>query len=354
MDYGIALATAADSWKVVKRAEAAGYSNAGFFDTHLLNAEMFVAMGAAAVQTSKIHLTTEVMMVTNRIAPVAASGLASLNLLAPGRIGFGISTGYTGRRTMGVGPVKLDEMKEYIRVVRGLLSGAITEWEFEGRRRKMKFMSPEIGVYNIKDPIPLYVSAFGPRAQKLVAEIGANWIFTPHSVDHAKAVVGQMRAAWKANGHDPSRLRVVAEIGGCILADGEPYDSKRAKAHAGPLATIALHNWAEADEYGSIFGPVIPPLQPLVDAYKKIYQSYQPADGRYMENHRGHLMFLRPEEEALCTAELIKMITLTGTKSYLREQLQGYKEAGIDQVSFQIRNSHPEMIEEWAELFASV
>jgi 5,10-methylenetetrahydromethanopterin reductase len=73
-----------------------------------------------------------------------------------------------------------------------------------------------------------------------------------------------------------------------------------------------------------------------------------------MENHRGHLMFLRPEEEALCTAELIKMITLTGTKSYLREQLKGYKEAGIDQVSMQIRNNHPEMIEEWAELFASV
>jgi 5,10-methylenetetrahydromethanopterin reductase len=306
------------------------------------------------VQTSKIRLVTEVMMVTNRIAPVAASGLASLNLLAPGRIAFGISTGYTGRRTMGVGPVKLDQMKEYIRVVQGLLSGKITEWEFEGKRRKAKFMSPEAGVYNLKDPIPLYISAFGPRAQKLVAELGANWIFTPHSVDHAKHVVPEMRAAWKANGHDPAKLRVVAEIGGCILAEGEPYDSKRAKAQAGPLANIALHNWAEADEFGSIFGPVIPPLQPLVDAYKKIYASYQPADARYIENHRGHLMFLRPEEEALCTAELIKMITFTGTKSALREQLKGYKEAGIDVCSVQIRNSQPQMVEEWAELFQGV
>jgi 5,10-methylenetetrahydromethanopterin reductase len=45
MEFGIALATAADSWKIVKRAEELGYTHALFFDTHLLNAELFVAMG---------------------------------------------------------------------------------------------------------------------------------------------------------------------------------------------------------------------------------------------------------------------------------------------------------------------
>ena len=44
--------------KVVKRAEVLGYSRARFFDTHLLNAELFVAMGAAAVQTHRIRLRT--------------------------------------------------------------------------------------------------------------------------------------------------------------------------------------------------------------------------------------------------------------------------------------------------------
>ena len=76
---------------------------------------MFVAMGAAAVQTSRIRLATGVLIPSNRIAPVAASALASLNALAPGRIDFGISTGFTARRTMGLGPVKLDDMDEYIR-----------------------------------------------------------------------------------------------------------------------------------------------------------------------------------------------------------------------------------------------
>src|SRR5690242_2231772 len=134
MKYGINLATAADSWKVVQRAEELGYTHAWFYDTPMLNADPFVAMAAAAMVTSTIRLGTGVLIPSNRIAPVAASALASLNTLAPGRIDFGISTGFTARRALGLGPVSLAEMKEYVRVVQGLLAGAMLEWEFEGRR----------------------------------------------------------------------------------------------------------------------------------------------------------------------------------------------------------------------------
>src|SRR5271168_2994286 len=120
MEFGIALATAADSWKIVKRAEELGFSHAWFYDTQMLCADCFVAMGAAAVQTSRIRLGTGVLIPTNRIAPVTANAFASLNKLAPGRIDFGISTGFTGRRTMGLGAVKLSDMEEYIRVVQAL------------------------------------------------------------------------------------------------------------------------------------------------------------------------------------------------------------------------------------------
>ena len=163
VDFGINVATSADSWKVVKRAEELGYSSAWFYDTQMVSAEMFVAMGAAAVQTSRIRLGTGVLIPSNRIAPVAASALASLNALAPGRIDFGVSTGFTARRTMGLRPVTLDDLEEYIRVVEGLIAGETIEWEFEEKRRKIRFLNPEIGVVNIDDPIPLYISAMGPR-----------------------------------------------------------------------------------------------------------------------------------------------------------------------------------------------
>src|SRR6267143_4758486 len=123
MDYDIFLAPAADSWKVVKRAEALGFHRAWFYDTQLLNAEVFVSMAAAAMQTSRIRLGTGVLIPSNRIAPVAASGLASLNALAPGRIDFAVGTGFTARRTMGLRAIALKRLENYVRVVQGLLAG---------------------------------------------------------------------------------------------------------------------------------------------------------------------------------------------------------------------------------------
>jgi 5,10-methylenetetrahydromethanopterin reductase len=354
LDFGINLATSADSWKVVKRAEELGYARAWFYDTQMLNADVFVAMGAAAVQTSRIRLATGVLIPSNRIAPVAASALASLNALAPGRIDFGISTGFTARRTKGLGPVKLDDMAEYVRIVQRLLAGDTLEWTFEGKRRKIRFLSPEIGVVNVRDPIPLHVSALGPRGRKLTAALGAGWIYATGHQGAARAAVGDMLAAWRAAGVDPATRVATAFTGGCVLSDGEAFDSARARVHAGPHATIALHNLVEVAEFGNMGRSLPPELGPLLERYRKIYDAYEPADARYLANHRGHLMFLRPEEYEVCTADLIRTLTFTGTTPALRDRIRELRGAGYNHFSIHIRHGHPEMLEEWAEVFEGV
>jgi len=249
MDYGIVLAPAADSWKVVKRAEELGYHRAWFYDTQLLNAELFVSMAAAAMQTSRIRLATGVLIPSNRIAPVAASGLASLNALAPGRIDFGISTGFTARRTLGLRPVKLGDMEEYVRVVRGLLATETIEWTFEGERRKIRFLNPELGVINVTDPIPLHVAAMGPRARRLATKLGAGLIHATGSVAHAGAGLTDMLAAWREAGRDPAALRLSAHpatdpgsnrrfMG---LLNGQPAPAQTAN-HRGIRSRASLHS----------------------------------------------------------------------------------------------------------------
>jgi 5,10-methylenetetrahydromethanopterin reductase len=354
MDFGINLATSADSWKVVKRAEELGYARAWFYDTQLLNADMFVAMGATAVQTTKIRLATGVLIPSNRIAPVAASALASLNALAPGRIDFGISTGFTARRTMGLGPVKLDDMAEYIRIVQRLLAGDTLEWTFEDKRRAIRFLSPELGVVNMTDPIPLHISALGPRGRRLTAQLGASWIYATGHMGSAKAAVADMQAAWRAAGVDPGRPVATAFTGGCVLQDGEAFDSARVKAQAGPHATIALHNLVEVEEFGNMGRSVPPALAPLLERYRQIYAKYEPAHARYLSNHRGHLMVLRPEEHEVCTADLIRTLTFTATRSELRERIRELGAAGYNHFSIHIRHGHPQMLEEWADVFQGV
>ncbi|HYL59922.1 MAG TPA: LLM class flavin-dependent oxidoreductase, partial [Candidatus Acidoferrales bacterium] len=105
MDFGVALASNVDAWKTVQRAEQLGFSHAWFYDSQMLVPDIFVTMALAADRTSKIKLGLGVLVPSNRIAPAAANGLATLNQLAPGRIVFGVGTGFTARNTMGQGPM---------------------------------------------------------------------------------------------------------------------------------------------------------------------------------------------------------------------------------------------------------
>src|SRR5262245_27189738 len=310
MDLALSLPTKARSWEVVKRAEELGYTHAWFYDTQLLNAEVFVAMGAAAMKTSRIKLCAGVLIPSNRIAPVAASGLASLNALAPGRIVFGASPGFTGRRTLGLGPVTLARLEKYVEVVEGLLQGTTVEWDEGDGPHKVRFLNPELELINIKDPIPTVLSAFGPKARRLTAKLGAGWIGSASYPEREKADIDDMRAAWREHGRDPKDLYAVAGTGGCVLDEGEGADSPRVRAQAGPYAAIVFHKLVEQEQFGSIFpiGPYFP-FQEQLDAYRQIYNRYEPADARYLGNHRGHLMFVRPEETHL-SGEVIRGLTL--------------------------------------------
>jgi 5,10-methylenetetrahydromethanopterin reductase len=238
--------------------------------------------------------------------------------------------------------------------VQRLIGGEMVELPFEGQDRKIRFLSPDIGVVNMRDPIPLHISALGPRGRTLTATLGAHWINATGPMEAASTSIAAMQQAWHASGVDPVSRIATAFCGGCVLAPGEPFDSPRAKAQAGPHATITLHNLVELEQFGSLGRTVPPALMHLLDRYRAIYQTYEPAGARYLENHRGHLMFLRPEEQALCTAELIRAVTLTDTKSALQGRVRQLRDVGYNHLSVHIRHGHPGMLEDWADVFAGV
>src|SRR5437773_6697605 len=217
MRFAIAIPTDADSWRVVQRAEELGFSRAWFYDTQMLSADPFVAMAAAAMKTTKIRLGTGGLVPSNRIAPVAANAFASLNKLAPGRIDFGVGTGFTGCRAMGLGAVKLAEMEGYIDTVMALLREETVEAELESKRRLIRLLNPELGLINTRDPIGLYVAASGPRARQLTAKLGAGWIATAADVAGSAAALDEMRRLWAAAGQAAAALDAVVLTGGVVL-----------------------------------------------------------------------------------------------------------------------------------------
>ena len=353
MQFGIAIPTAADSWKVVKRAEELGFTHAWFYDTQMLCADCFVAMGAAAVHTSRIRLGTGVLIPTNRIAPVTANAFASLNALAPGRIDFGVGTGFTGRRAMGLGAMKLADMEEYIRVVQALLRGDTPVFDVEGHKQKITFLNPELNLINLRDPVALHISAYGPRAQRLTARLGAGWLNFVGDVNGGRAAMNAMRKAWTDAGRAADDLGAVAFALGCVLRDGEALDSDRVMAQAGPRAAVLLHRAADEALAGLPNTSTIPPeVAEPVARYVELARGFEPADARYLQNHRGHLMSVKDIERPFVTPELIRRTTFTGTEDDLLGRIGALRDAGYTQFAIQLIPGQEAAIEDWGRLKA--
>lgn len=350
MRFAIAIPTDAESWRVVRRAEELGFHRAWFYDTQMLSADPFVAMAAAAMKTTRIRLATGVLIPSNRLAPVAANAFASLNKLAPGRIDFGIGTGFTGRRAMGLGAVRLRDMEEYIRIVAALLRGEAVEAEIEGQRRLIRLLNPELGLINTREPVPLYIAATGPRARALTARLGVGWINTAGDVAGGVEGFGAMAALWSAAGRDMAALDAVVLTGGAILDEGEPADSPRAVAQAGPRAAMLLHRAADAALLG-FPAPAIPPAAAdTVAAYVEAARHFTPQGAQYLENHRGHLMFVKPAERRFVTAELIRLTTITATEREIKDRLAALAAAGYGEVAVQIVPGQEHAIEDWGRI----
>lgn len=354
MEFGVAFASSTESWRWAKRAEELGFTDAWFYDTQLLNPDIFVCMALAAANTERIGLGTGVLIPGNRIAPVAANGLASLSRIAPGRIKFGVGTGFTGRRTMGLPAMKLADMEEYVSVVRSMLAGDIAQWESEKGKRAVRFLNPELELINLDDPVPLYVSAFGEKSRKLTAKLGGGWLNFSGQVQDAIASITDMQLSWQEANRHKDDLHSTLFTLGCVLDEGESAGSPRAMAQAGPLAAVFYHHVMESLPRGAAEQFFSPELASKVEAYRDIYESYKPEEARYLELHRGHLMFVRADEEPLVTPDLIEELTFTGTREVLRERIRALEEAGYSQFTIQLVQGQEDALKEWADLFETV
>jgi 5,10-methylenetetrahydromethanopterin reductase len=356
MDFGIGIATSSDAWKTALRAEELGFTHAWFYDTQMITADPFVAMGAAAMKTSKIRLGTGVLVPSNRLAAVTANGFATLNGLAPGRIDFGVGTGFSARRAMGLGAMKLADMAEYIRVVYALLRGEIVETDIEGKQRKIKFLNPDAGLFNTSDPVPLHVSAYGPRSQALTAKLDARWKCFIQDIPGGLAALDGMKKSWADSGRAPQDLYATAWVCGCVLQPGEAADSPRAMAQSGPRAAVLLHRHADMDQQGWQNTMAVEAPEGIADevrGYVEMARHFEPADARYLQNHRGHFVFVKPEERKFVTAELIRRTTFTAPLQELTQRIEALRSAGWSQIVIPIVPGEEDALEDWAKVKAA-
>src|ERR1700722_11942796 len=161
-----------------KLIEERGFTHAWFADSQMIWGDVYACMALAAVNSTRIKLATGISVASNRIPPVTVHSIATINEIAPGRVMLAFGTGHTGRRVMGLPPVKFADFRDQTRVLRDLLKTGEALYHTEGLTRKIRYLHRDLRFINLDDPIPLYVAANGPKTLGLAGEFGDGIITT--------------------------------------------------------------------------------------------------------------------------------------------------------------------------------
>ena len=122
-------------------------------------------------------------------------------------------------------------------------------------------------------------------------------------------------------------------------------------AQAGPRAAVILHRAADEAMMGLPNSSGIPSAAAnAIAQYVEMAKQYEPADAPYLMNHRGHLMFVKPEEKAYVTAELIRATSFTATEAELKQRIGDLRDAGYRQFTVQLTPGSEAAIDDWARI----
>ncbi len=144
-----------------RESEDAGFERVGVVDSQSIYRELYVSCTAGIQATGKVKLGPRVTNALTRHPAVTASGLVTLNELAPGRIFAGLGTGDSAIINLGMKPVKLSVLGEFVCCLRALMRGEAVL--YQGRELRQTWGSAEI---------PIYIAAHGPKTLEFAGQYG--------------------------------------------------------------------------------------------------------------------------------------------------------------------------------------
>ncbi|MSQ60151.1 MAG: LLM class flavin-dependent oxidoreductase [Betaproteobacteria bacterium] len=331
MQFGVCISNKIDETGIAAYAENLGYSHAWVTDTQMIFSDCWATLALVARQTRTIKIGTGVAIAPTRLAPVTANAIATINQLAPGRTFLGIGTGNTAMRLMGQPPMKIGEFAEYLRVVRGLLDGKRVDYTYQGRTAPIELMMREFGFYAIEPRIPMYVSGFGPRAMELAGEAGDGLVFSIPRVPTVADALQHVREGAARSARSLKDFHTCALTSVIVQELGEALNSDRIVREYGPGIMASVHY--AYDKWMRAGGDPPPFMRSIWERYCALLKDV-PLAIRHLRIHDSHYTYMREDEAALVTPELVRAVALAGTPTELVEIIGDLARQGLSQIMF--------------------
>ena len=287
-------------------AEDVGFTLVGVADSQSVFRELYATMALCAQATRRVLIGPSVTNPITRHPAVAASGIATIDEIAPGRAFFGIGSGDSAILNLAERPATLADMRAYIETVRALHATREAEWH--GRTTRLTW-APRA--------VPIYLSAEGPRTLELAGEIADGVIvnvgLTPALVRDA---VAHVHAGARRAGRDPASIDLWTLVRANVTDDvAAGVDEIRME-----LASNAHHVFRFTLDGKHVPGE-------LADAIRRVQKGYQPAAHEALGPSPNARLL---EAEPALRAYLADRFAAVGPAAVCADTLRGVVEAGID------------------------
>jgi alkanesulfonate monooxygenase SsuD/methylene tetrahydromethanopterin reductase-like flavin-dependent oxidoreductase (luciferase family) len=264
--------------------------------------ELYVSMMVAAQEAPKAVIAPFVTSPFVRHPLVTANSLCSLGDLIGERVNLGLSTGGSNVMAIGHPPATQVQIRDYLQALQQLFAGKTST--YDGR--------PVSGLRHARR-IPIYYSAFGPKALQLAGEQADGVIvFTNHDLGELDTKLEIVRTAAKNAGRKPADIDVWVTAFTSIR-------SSRAEAIDDLKAFIIVNGMA-------IRTPQM--LARVPDKYRaalaELHRRYDPTEHVVVGGKNAQLL-----DELGLTEFLGRIDTVAGTPEEVKRILDGLAERGV-------------------------
>jgi 5,10-methylenetetrahydromethanopterin reductase len=219
-----------------QRAEQLGFEAIFFADSHMNNVDPYQLMALCATQTNRIRLGTAVTNMVYRDPTITANSFATLNEISGGRAIIGLGTGDGPVYSLGRTATRLADFEQGLRVIRDLLY----DHGIAVAKTKERGSSGRVMLKAGKRPVPIYISAEGPRTLR-VAGRTCDGVILGSGFDAAVLgwARGEIAAGAKEEGRAPEAIDIMP-AGMICVADNGDLARRRVRSR---MANRAHHNF---------------------------------------------------------------------------------------------------------------
>lgn len=300
---------------LAQEADRLGYSSVWAAEAY--GSDAATVLSWVAAQTERIDIGSAVFQIPARTPAMTAMTAATLDSLSGGRfrLGLGVSGPQVSEGWHGVRFDKpLARTREYVDIVRTALARKPVQHEGEfwtlplpdGPGKALR-----LTVHPVREEIPVYLAAIGPKNLELTGEIADGWLAIFFAPEHAGDLLGQVRAGRAKAGKDLSGFDVVPTV---PVVLGDDLD-----ACAEPLRHYAALYVGGMGSREQNFYNRLAVRMGYEEAAAQVQDLY------LARNHR--------DAAAAVPFEFIDRTSLIGPRERVRDRLAAFAEAGVTTLS---------------------